>query len=83
MTKLVAAAANTTLVDDLTKNNATKASEFQAMAASAQTKLTEMTANTTLTDACKQLATEQQAKKGTQIATGEQTDLSVPAANTN
>lgn len=41
------------------------AAEFQAKAATAQTKLTAMTSNTTLTDACTTIASEKEAKKGT------------------
>ncbi|KAF7880848.1 uncharacterized protein EAF02_006739 [Botrytis sinoallii] len=46
-----------------TKGNATIEAEYQAKAAKAQTKLAEMTSNTTLVDACSALQTEKEAKQ--------------------
>lgn len=59
----IALAANTTKLDKKFKNNATKIADFQAKAATAQTKLDTMTSNTTLVSDCSDLAAEKESKK--------------------
>ena len=50
--KFVSVANNSTKLNEITKGNATKAAEIQAMAAKAQTKLTAMQGNATFVQAC-------------------------------
>jgi len=52
LNKLVELASNTTKLEKITKNNATKIAEIQAKASSASTKLTTLQSNTTLVSAC-------------------------------
>jgi ABC-type enterochelin transport system substrate-binding protein len=52
LTKLVSLASNTTKLDDVTKNNATKIAEIQAKASSASKQLTTLQSNTTLVSEC-------------------------------
>jgi len=52
LTKLVDLAANTTKLDDKTKNNATKIAEIQAKASDASTQLSTMSSNATLVSTC-------------------------------
>lgn len=52
LTKIVDIAANTTKLDAIAKDNATKIAEFQAKASDASTKLTTLSTNTTLVAAC-------------------------------
>jgi len=54
----IALAANTTKLDEIFKGNSTKIADFQAKAATAQTKLDAMTSNTTLVSDCSDLAAE-------------------------
>lgn len=61
--KTIDTAGNSTKLAAKTKGNATKEAEYQAKATKAQTKLAEMTSNTTLVDACSALQTEKEAKK--------------------
>ncbi|TGO33729.1 hypothetical protein BHYA_0230g00170 [Botrytis hyacinthi] len=56
-------AANSTKLAAKTKGNATEEAEYQAKATKAQTKLAEMTSNTTLVDACSALQAEKEAKQ--------------------
>ncbi|KAH8743394.1 hypothetical protein F5883DRAFT_477122 [Diaporthe sp. PMI_573] len=55
ITKLMDIAGNSTKLDKVTDGNATKASEIQAKASQAATKLTELQSNTTLMAACDQI----------------------------
>jgi hypothetical protein len=52
MTKLVELASNTTKLDEITKNNATKIAEIQAKASMASTTLKNLESNSTLMSAC-------------------------------
>ncbi|TGO30546.1 hypothetical protein BPAE_0005g00370 [Botrytis paeoniae] len=61
--KTIDTASNSTKLAAKTKGNATKEAEYQAKATKAQTKLAEMTSNTTLVDACSALQTEKEAKQ--------------------
>lgn len=55
LTKLMDIAGNSTKLDKVTKGNATKAADIQAMASQMSTKLTELQSNTTLMTACDQI----------------------------
>lgn len=67
LTKMISTAANSTKLAKITHNNSTKAADYQAKAATAQTKLDSLNSNTTLTAACSSLASEKQAQKGKQF----------------
>lgn len=55
ITKLMEIAGNSTELDQLTRGNATRASDIQAKASEAATKLTELKSNATLMAACDQI----------------------------
>lgn len=59
LTRMTEIANNQTLLDKATKNNATKAAEFQAKASTAATKLADLQSNTTLMTACNSIFAEQ------------------------
>lgn len=52
LTKLVALASNETKLAEKTQNNATKIADIQAKASTAAARLSDMTSNTTLINAC-------------------------------
>lgn len=60
--------ANQTLLDEVTKNNATKAAEFQAKVASKATALGSMESNTTLTTFCAALSDKEACKSVAKLA---------------
>ncbi|KAN0101547.1 hypothetical protein V8E51_012057 [Hyaloscypha variabilis] len=63
---LVKLASNTTKLDEITKNNATKIAEIQAKASTASTKLTTLQSNTTLVSACAVIDAQEQEDDGCQ-----------------
>lgn len=66
--KMIDTAANSTKLDEKFDGNATKIAAYQAKAATATTKLAELSANTTLTDTCTTLAAAKAEKKAAKEA---------------
>ena len=69
MTKFTALAANQTALEFKAKGNATKVAKLQSMATSAEAKLTTLSSNSTLVDACNAMSAAKDAKKGMLLLT--------------